>query len=178
MDDRGLVGGVLSSQLVEAAKGGDRRAWKDLIEATQGRLYRFCLVLCGDPAQAEDLCQQVYLKVYTNLHKLQKNDSFMDWLFRSTRNLFIDELRAKREQPVEVTDDMMTGGEISPHLEVHQVLSQFKTEDRLLLVLVDMEEHSYKDAGLILGISEDAVRSRVFRLRKEFLEKWQGRETK
>lgn len=175
---RGRVGSVLNPQLIEAAKSGDRHAWKELIEATQSRLFRFCLVLCGDPAQAEDLCQQAYLKVYTNLSKLQKNESFMDWLFRSTRNLYIDAVRAKREQSTEILEDMAAGGEFSQHLEVHQILSHFKPEDRLLLVLVDMEEHSYKDAGLILGISEDAVRSRVFRLRKEFLEKWNGRETK
>ncbi len=168
-------------EIVEAAAGGDQTAVKELIESTQSRMFKFCLVLCGDPVQAEDLSQEAYIKALTNLKKLKEPGAFIDWLFRVTRNLYIDQRRRHREQslsPEETEKQEAPAHEMTEILAVHKVLSQFETDDRLLLVLVDMESYSYKDAGEILGISEAAVRSRLFRLRKIFVEKWQGPETK
>jgi RNA polymerase sigma-70 factor (ECF subfamily) len=173
------MGHLLSKELVEAAQKGDMKAWRALIEATQSRLYRFCLVLCGDPVRAEDLCQDAYLKTFDQLAKVTKPESFIDWLFRMTKNLYIDSYRRTRETPIEIADDRIAStGELSEHLAVHQVLSQFEPPDRLLLILVDMEEYSYAEAAGLMGISEDAVRSRLFRLRQEFSKKWQNLETK
>ncbi len=56
---------------------------------------------------------------------------------------------------------------------MQKVLSQFEPEERYLLILVEVEGRSYKEAADILEVSEDAVRSRLFRLRQSFLEKWQ-----
>jgi RNA polymerase sigma-70 factor (ECF subfamily) len=168
---------VLNSQLIEAARSGDPEALRVLIEATQSRLYRFCLILCGDPVRAEDLCQDAYVKTFDSLKNLKEPNAFIDWLFRLTRNLYIDGVRKAREQVELSEDDVSIHGELAEPLAVHQILSQFDPEDRWLLLLVDMEGYSYGEAAKWLGISEDAVRSRLFRLRKEFLRKWQGRET-
>lgn len=160
---------------MEAARAGDKAALRALVEATQSRLFRFCVTLCGDPVRAEDLAQDAYLKTFDNLAKLDKSEAFIDWLFSMTKNLYIDQTRATREQATEEMEDVAAAGDFTEQLNVHRTLSQFDPEDRWLLLLVDMERYSYKEAGELLGISEDAVRSRVFRLRKEFLEKWQGR---
>lgn len=166
--------------MVEAAKAGDSTAWRELIEATQNRLYRFCIVLCGDPVRAEDLCQEAYLKTFDKLSKLDKPAAFLDWLFRMTRNLYIDQVRSRSKEVLEEPGEEGEGAPaaLAEHLAVHETLSQFEPEDRYLLLLIDMEEYSYKEAGAVLGISEDAVRSRVFRLRQEFLKKWGQGETK
>jgi len=171
------VGHVLKD-LVEAAQAGDKKALRDLIDATQGRLYKFCFVLCGDPVRAEDLCQEAYLKVFNSLSKLTKPESFFDWLFRITRHLYIDQIRATREQATAELPEASVSGEQAEALAVHQTLSQFEPEDRWLLVLVDMEQYTYAEAAEMMGLSEAAVRSRLFRIRKIFVEKWQDRETK
>jgi RNA polymerase sigma-70 factor (ECF subfamily) len=168
--------------MVEAAKNGDRQAQKHLIEATQTRLFRFCMVLCGDQVKAEDLCQETYLKALANLGKLTKPEAFMSWLFQVCRNLAVDEGRKRREraasaEEMDALEEPASSG-FAEHHAVHQVLSQFEPEDRWLLILVDLEEHSYAEAAEVLGLTEDAVRSRLFRLRKEFVNKWNGRETK
>ncbi len=167
-------------EIVEAAATGDQKAVKELVEATQARVYKFCLVLCGDPVRAEDLSQEAYIKALANLKKLKEPAAFIDWLFRVTRNLYIDQVRRQREDslsPEEAEAHAAPAQGLTEILAVHKILSQFETDDRMLLVLVDMESYSYRDAGEILGISEDAVRSRLFRLRKLFVEKWQGGET-
>ena len=170
---------TVNSDLIAAAQKGDIVAWRRLIESSQSRLFRFCVVLCGDPLRAEDLCQEAFLRAFASLDQLKDSQSFMDWLFRMTRNLFIDGLRKAREIPTtaEAVEES-AGPEFQEHLAVHQTLSQFEPEDRLLLLLVDMEGHSYGEAAEILGATEAAVRSRLFRLRREFLEKWRGGETK
>jgi RNA polymerase sigma-70 factor (ECF subfamily) len=173
------MGHILSKELIESAQKGDMKAWRALVEATQSRLYRFCLVMCGDAVRAEDLCQDAYIKAFSHLSKITKPESFVDWLFRVTKNLYIDSYRRDREIPSAVSEEeMATSGELSEHLAVHEVLSHFEPEDRLLLILIDMEEYSYAEAAQLMAISEDAVRSRIFRLRQEFLKKWQSPETK
>lgn len=165
--------------LVLQARKGDAKAIRALVEATQGRLFKFCLVLTGDPVRAEDLAQEGYLKALAGLHQLKNPDVFMDWLFRVTKNVFIDDVRKRREeladsQTLEQASDEISGkkSDVNAALDVHRVLSQFEAEDRVLLVLVDMESYSYREAAEILGLTEDAVRSRLFRIRKVFVEKW------
>lgn len=157
------------------ARGGDAGAVRDLVEATQSRLFKFCLVLTGDRIRAEDLAQEGYLRALGSLGQLKNPEAFMDWLFRVTKNLFIDEVRKRREeladsQTLDQASEEKT--DVNAILDVHRVLSQFEAEDRVLLVLVDMENYSYREAADALGLSEDAVRSRLFRIRKLFVEKW------
>jgi RNA polymerase sigma-70 factor (ECF subfamily) len=168
-------------QLVREAADGDGKAMRELIESVQGRLYKFCLVLCGDAVKAEDLCQEALIKTMDSLKKLKEPAAFIDWLFRLTRNIYIDDVRKKREESVEneeLDSRPAETPEITEVLAVNRVLSHFEPEDRVLLVLVDMENYSYSDAAAHLGITEAAVRSRLFRIRKEFVEKWNERETK
>lgn len=172
------MGRPLGKDLIDAAKAGDTKAWRELIEATQNRLYKFCLVLCGDPVRAEDLCQDAFLKTFDKLSKLENPDSFVDWLFRMTKNLYIDGLRSRRETEPLPDDEVQSHPQLAEHLAVHETLSQFEPEDRYLLLLVDMEEYSYREAADVLGITEDSVRSRLFRLRKAFVEKFTAGETK
>lgn len=168
------MGRVLKEIVADAATG-NQAAIRELVEATQTRIYKFCLVLCGDPVQAEDLCQEAYIKSLGNLSKLKEPGAFIDWLFRVTRNLYIDQVRKRREDslsPEQSEQQEAPAHDMAEILSVHKILAQFEAEDRVLLVLVDMESYSYKDAGQLLGLTEDAVRSRLFRLRKIFVEKW------
>lgn len=166
--------------IIAAAAAGDNAAFRALVEATQGRLFKFCLVLTGDQSRAEDLAQEAYFKILKNLGKLDNAKAFWDWMFRLTRNLYIDALRKQKEElQAEPTDlESASHPEYADAMAVHRALSQFETEERLLLVLVDMEDYSYREAGEVLGLSEDAVRSKLFRIRKKFIETWKGRETK
>ncbi len=159
-------------EIVEAAATGDARAVRELIEATQGRLFKFCLVLCGDKARAEDLSQDAFIKALANLKKLQKPEAFVEWLFRVTRHLYIDEVRKFKDASGDLESVEAPARDHADIIAVHQTLSQFEAEDRWLLVLVDMENYSYKEAAEIMGVSEDTVRTRLFRLRKAFIEKY------
>ncbi len=66
-------------KLVLQAQAGDQDAFSSLIEATQNRLFRFCVYLCGDRTLAEDICQETLLRAFSRLSSLTKTQSFLDW---------------------------------------------------------------------------------------------------
>jgi RNA polymerase sigma-70 factor (ECF subfamily) len=162
-------------EIVAKARSGDRAAFGALIEATQSRLFRFCLTLSGDRAFSEDLCQETYVKVYHNLSKLEKDEAFLGWLFQIARHLFIDEKRSKNSQatPLENEDPSVLGiddRDFAQLIAVQQTLSHFDPDDRWLLLMVDLEGLTYKEAAEALKVTEDTVRTRIFRLRQKFSE--------
>ena len=165
------------SEFVSRAQAGDSSAYTDLIEATQSRLFRFCLTLTGDRVLSEDLCQDAYIKVLARIGSLEKPGAFMDWLFRITRNLYLDHIRSGQARETELDEAAMESrdprsADLAEVMSIHRALAQIEPEDRWLLLLVDLEERSYQEAAEALGVSEDSVRSRLFRLRKQFVEQW------
>jgi RNA polymerase sigma-70 factor (ECF subfamily) len=157
---------------VKKAKTGDQEAQSFLIEHFQKRLFQFCYFLVHRREVAEDLCQDAFIKAFQSLPQLKNENAFQTWLFQIAKNLFLDfkKSAAQTETPVE---EPLEGEITEPGMEqvflVRKVLSHFETEDRLLLLLVELEGNSYKEAGEIVGVSEDTVRSRLHRLKTEFL---------
>jgi RNA polymerase sigma-70 factor (ECF subfamily) len=162
--------------LVAAALQGEERARGALIEATQDKLYRFCFMLGRNKEGAEDLCQEVYLKAFRNLAKIKNPEAFQGWLYQIAKNLFIDMKRAKGGEPPP-TEDENASPDMETAMHVREILSQFETEDRALLLLVELEGQSYKEAAETLETTEDAVRSKLHRLRQAFLKKFTKGET-
>jgi RNA polymerase sigma factor (sigma-70 family) len=170
------------AKLVVAAQRGDASALSQLVEAAQPRLYRFCFYLCGNAPRAEDLCQEAFVKALNNLKKVKEPARFISWLFKATKNHFLDDVKAARNRESESIDGSdEEGGSPMPHADalkiepeqegltaVHEALSKLDKDDRMILLLIDMEERSYQEAAEIIGISEAAVRSRLHRARKAF----------
>lgn len=163
------------TELVKAAMQGDEKAMGQLVDATQNDLYRFLYFLCGSGPLAQDLCQEAYVKAFQNIRDLDDPVKFMGWIKAMARNLFIDFTRKKSnqneedfaEENVEVMDTA-EGSETEQVMIVRETLTQLETESREVLILVDMEGHSYIEAAEILGITESAVRSRLHRARQQF----------
>lgn len=178
--------------LLSRAKAGESAAQRDWIEYYQNDLFRFAFYLSKNKEQAEELCQETFISALTSLKQLEKAESGKDWLFRIAKNKFLDWMRGsvgKSSKFQSLDESSYSGDEDGTYLSqnntadnasdnhahrlaVRKVLSHFEPEDRALLVMVDMEEMSLKEAGDVLGISESAVKSRVFRLRQEFLKFW------
>src|SRR4051812_24500200 len=75
---------------VELARDGDAPALSRIIQATQDRLYRFSLYLTGNPARAQDLCQDTFLRAIEGLPKLKEASRFESWLLKTAKNLYLD----------------------------------------------------------------------------------------
>lgn len=159
------------------AKNGDRGAIGSLIDLTQNHLFRFCYYLCGNKNLAEDLCQDTYVKVFENIKSIKEDSSFQAWLFKTARNHFLDHVKSPKNTKTKGIEDVINdiAGSDNHHivLEVRQCLLQLDQDDRALLLMVDLEGLTYEEAAQALNISLEALKSRVFRARKAFLEKYE-----
>jgi RNA polymerase sigma-70 factor (ECF subfamily) len=162
------------AEIVVRVQSGEAAARGELIEKIQDRLYKFCLLLAHNRELAQDLCQETFVKVFLNIEKLKNPETFLAWMYQIARNIFIDLKRnpANKEDLSESPEEnSSTSPEMDLILQVKRALSQFEPDEQILLLLVELEGYSYKEAGDVLKLSEDAVRSKLHRLRALFISK-------
>jgi RNA polymerase sigma-70 factor (ECF subfamily) len=160
---------------VVAAGSGDIPAFERLVRKTQGPVWRYVVHLVGDPGLAEDISQEVFVRIHRKLHTLHDPERFIPWLLATARNAAYDAGRYKKRRPVELVGDRDLGSSEAggdPHLgvEVRDALDRIDTTLREALVLVAMIGLTYQEAAEITGVPEGTVKSRVFRARKALVE--------
>ena len=178
--------------LVEASKRGDTCAFEELVKRYDRRLLRIALNVTHNRDDAEDAVQDAFLKAYRNLDKFRADAKFSTWLFRIAVNESLMKLRKQRgaqERTVNIeseSDHDLRPAESnladwSPDPEALYGASEFRQiltmslqklspALRVVFVLRDIEEHSILETSDFLNISENAVKSRLSRARRELRE--------
>ncbi|HUQ91986.1 MAG TPA: sigma-70 family RNA polymerase sigma factor [Bryobacteraceae bacterium] len=170
--------------LVTKCLSGDDAAWEELVRTHTRRVYSVCYRFVGNDPEAQDLTQDVFLRVFKTLRSFRAGEgSFSVWLMRLTRNLLIDHYRRGKQQratdsieeqlpileeKVSVssrTDGMVAGREASEILQA--ALEKLSPELRETLILRDLEELEYREIAEALGVPEGTVKSRLNRGRAE-----------
>lgn len=158
---------------VEAASRGDVEAFTRIVRVMQGRLWRYLVLIVRDHALAEDLSQEVLVRVFRRLHTLEDPARFVPWLLTVARNAAFDAGRASKRRPITLVDDRdIPHAQHDPHiaLEVHDMLDRLDDSLKDALVLVSVIGLSYAEAAEALSLPEGTVKSRVFRARRQLLE--------
>lgn len=162
----------LESVVVRAQKG-DRLAQGELVELLQNSLLRFCIRLCSRQELAEDLCQESFIRALSQLPQLKDPKAFRSWLFQSAKNVYFDYLKSPRNKPNKNVEDFELSGEdsdVDVAREVQRVLAELSADDRLLLILIDMEGYAYREAALMCSLPEANIPSRLHRIRLKFMD--------
>jgi RNA polymerase sigma-70 factor (ECF subfamily) len=177
-------------QIVRRCMNGDSAAWSELVRAQHRRVYGICYRFTGNPADAEDLTQDVFLKIYSNLNRFDLGrGSLQVWITTLTRNLLVDNFRRTRLQRAtgSLDDgwedaetlkpiDRLTSRALSPHEAaaknelakmVQDALAQVSVDLREAVILRDLQDMDYKEIAQVLGIPEGTVKSRISRGRAE-----------
>ncbi len=171
--------------------GGDNTAWEALVRREQRRVYGLCYRFTGSATDAEDLTQDVFLKVYRNLQSFDPaRASFGVWLTALTRNLLVDHYRRSRlERASESLDEPLgEGNETATRAErlpdprgnqeqhfaglelrsrVQAALARVTPELREAVILRDLQDLDYREIAEVLGIPQGTVKSRISRGRAE-----------
>jgi RNA polymerase sigma-70 factor, ECF subfamily len=172
------------AQLIEQCLAGEDTAWEDLVKVYTRRVYALCYRFTNSPTEAQDLTQEVFLRVFRTLKSFRVGEgSFLVWLTRLTRNLLIDHYRRSRadrvtdsieeqrgvlEEKVTLstrTDGILAGREASEALQAG--LAKLSPELREAVILRDVEELEYREIAQTLRVPEGTVKSRLNRGRAE-----------
>lgn len=183
------------SILVQRCLSGDATGWEELVRIHTRRVYALCYRFTGRDSEAQDLTQEVFLRVFRTLGSYRSAEgSFVTWLTRLGRNLLIDHYRrTKQDRATEPIDDqlptleqkeyagqasvqpdrVLAGREASEILQV--ALAKLSPELRETVVLRDLQELEYREIAEVLKIPEGTVKSRLNRGRAELarLLRWQ-----
>jgi len=163
---------------------GDEAAWEELVRLHTRQVYALCYRFTGSGAAAQDLTQEVFLRVFRTLRSFRSAEgSFGTWLMRVTRNLLIDHYRRTRQErltdPIEEQspafeqggtrmlrpDQALAGREASEILQT--ALEKLSPDLREAVILRDLQEMEYREIAQVLEIPEGTVKSRINRGRAE-----------
>jgi len=168
-------------QLVQKAVNGNRKAFTSLFNRYFQSVYNFALMLSHDPALAEDLTQEAFIRAHANLDKLGPPWNFRAWIFRLTRNYFIDLTRKDRDVDPLEEDTIVRSTGPGPEREtmsreaanrVQNTLNKLTPQHREILVLRELNQFSYSEIGEILDIGDSNVKVSLHRARAAFQESY------
>lgn len=160
-------------RLVERTLNGDRSAFAGLVDRYSSTVYGVACRVLGPGPDAEDVAQNVFLKVYENLATYRPSFRFFSWIYRIALNESMNEARRRRPQtdieaiPLAATETADRSAE-SAILEdaIGVALMELDPEDRALVVLRHYEDLPYRDIAFIMDITEALVKSRLYTARQ------------
>jgi RNA polymerase sigma-70 factor (ECF subfamily) len=178
------------TQVVRRCMDGDSGAWAELVGAEYRRVYGHCYRFTGNASDAEDLTQDIFLKIYSNLASFDSSrGSLRVWITTMTRNLLVDNFRRSRNQratsslddgwesaeELRPVDRLVARGP-SPHESaaknqlaaiVQEALTSLPVDLREAVILRDLQDLDYREIASVLAIPEGTVKSRISRGRAE-----------
>ena len=162
--------------ILRRAQRGDERAFTLIVRAYELPVYNYVLRLVGDRSLAEDLTQEVFLRVYQGLQSFSLRSKFTTWLFQVTKNRVLDELRATERRPratvaledvppLEVLDAPMERLEAID--AVWRAVENLTVDLKMALLLRDVVGMSYTEIADALEITLATVKWRIYKAREE-----------
>ncbi len=174
--------------LIERCLKGDEKAFEALLVKYRGTVFSICLRMVRNRATAEDIAQEVFVKVFSALNRYDPAFPFAAWLNRITSNLCIDYLRREKErlvsldQPAGADDNLviqLASGAAGPDREaeskemmaiLEEALALLPEHYRIIVVLRHQEQLSYEEISDTLGIPLGTVKARIHRARNMIVE--------
>ncbi len=174
----------IETSLVERCLAGEQGAWEELVKLHTKRVYAICYRFTNSDQEAQDLTQDVFLRVFKTLGSFRAGEgSFAVWLTRLTRNLLVDHYRRTKHERVtdaledklavleektaqhSRTDGLLAGREAGELLQA--ALQRLSPELRETVILRDLQEMEYREIARVLNVPEGTVKSRLNRGRAE-----------
>jgi RNA polymerase sigma-70 factor (ECF subfamily) len=162
--------------VLRKAQRGDERAFCLIVRAYEGPVYNYVLRLVGDRSLAEDLTQEVFLRVFQGLPKFSLRSKFPTWLFQVTKNRVLDELRASERRPrlAVALEDIPPLEVVDPPAErveamdaVWRSVGDLNVDLKMALLLRDVVGLSYTEIADALEITLATVKWRIYRARED-----------
>jgi RNA polymerase sigma-70 factor, ECF subfamily len=177
--------------LVRRCVAGDAVAWEEIVQRYNRRIYNICYRFAGSADDAQDLTQEVFIKMYRTLNSYDvERGAFMTWVTTITRNLLVDHFRKSKQDRVtdsidavpsehedatplsdKIQDKMPSPDARAQSREtretVHRALQKLSPDLREAVILRDLQDMDYREIATVLRVPEGTVKSRISRGRAE-----------
>jgi RNA polymerase sigma-70 factor (ECF subfamily) len=171
----GVAGDPVAGELLAALAAGDEAAFARVVHLHYDLVYRIAWRMLGGPGEAEDVAQEVFLRLWRGAERLRETRSLRAWLARVAANLAIDRMRRRRpDSSVELSDlaDPAAGPERLAERQaaskiVDAAIAALPERQRVAIVLTYYEELANADVADALGVSIEAVESLLARARRK-----------
>lgn len=158
--------------LVERTKLGDKEAFASIIRNFEKPMYIYCYHILKNKEEAEDALQEIFIKVYEQIHKYRPNMSFSAWLYKIAYNYSLNQIRGKKrwlrfidrykyDQPETSTQ------QIDSQTTLKDFLNSLTIEERHILVLRAIHRYNFNEISEIMNMKPATVRKKYERLRKK-----------
>ncbi len=170
----------VSADIIRRCQTGDISALKELYDAYGQRVYRLCLRMMGEPVDAEDTAQQVFLRVFQQASKFSGQSAFSTWIYRLAANHCLNALKGRKRNTavsiLDMPDAVLPSDAVPSPVEVAanaddralaaRLLSALGPDDRAIIVLREIEGLSYRQVAYVLDVPIGTVMSRLHRARQ------------
>ena len=181
----------VAAMLVRRCVAGDAAAWEEIVRTYHRRIYNLCYRFAGTADDAQDLTQEVFIKMYRTLGSYDvERGAFVTWLTTMTRNLLVDHFRKTKQDRMTDSLDATTSDHedampLSDKIEdkaqppdagvqsretreaVHAALQKLSPDLREAVILRDLQDLDYREIAQVLKVPEGTVKSRINRGRVE-----------
>jgi len=173
------------SQTIQAAQKGDLAAFNRLVMTYQGLAYNVAWRLMGNADAAADSTQEAFIKAFRSIKQYRGGGSFKSWLLRIVSNTCYDQLRYNKRRPSESLEEDDFDSDYAPHLidraerpeegmlrkelgdMLQQAIEQLPPDQRLVLILSDVEGFGYQEIAQTTDLALGTVKSRLNRARRK-----------
>lgn len=172
--------------LIQNTLRGDMDSFDALVSSYQNKIYNFLLKMTAFPEDAEEITQEVFIKVYNNLFKYNNRWSFSTWIYRIAINSLRSEYKKTRKTknvdyyahlpdiPTSLSEYPDIAYEIKEkRLEIIELINGLKEDCKTALILRCVQDFSFKEIGDILGISPEAAKMKVQRAKQTLCKKYE-----
>jgi RNA polymerase sigma-70 factor (ECF subfamily) len=165
-------------QLVQTIRDGDTDAFEQLVRRKTSKVYALCYRIIGNPEDAKDISQLVFIKLWENLEKYDSKYAFDTWLYRMVTNVAIDFIRNRQSRENAVNSNLRLvktstdaeQGVVFQRKEIetvfNDVASVLSPKQKTIFVMREMEDLPSSEIAMILGCRESTVRNHLFNARK------------
>lgn len=173
--------------LMLRVREGDRSAFESLVDKYKQPVVNLVARTIGDPTEAEDIAQQVFVQVFKAAHRYEVTAKFSTWLFTIARNLSLNEIRRRSRHPAHSLDETFVGDDEHPvrqaadtrtfgptetllqgelETKVEEAIAELPEKQRTALLMCRHEEFSYEEIARVVGCSLSATKSLIHRARE------------
>jgi RNA polymerase sigma-70 factor (ECF subfamily) len=175
---------MITKEIINQAKNKDHEAFESIYAEYKDFVWNISLKISGNSSIAEDITSEVFIRLFKKINKFNFKSSFKTWLYRISVNTALncmDKINRKKTKQlnpdyrdkIEVTDRENTRDESDI---VNGLLHELNNEDRMLIVLRELEGQPYKDIAAIFKISLASVKTKIYRAREKLRNKYKEKQ--